>query len=140
VVLLDRFGQRALLYTVGSVANQSDERKSYKAVLHTPTGESTVEVAENEHIWDAAARQGVKLPATCHQGWCLTCAAELEQGTTDQQDSFAYFPEDREAHFALLCTGKPGSDLVIRTHQATAMRKHRLRHHLPSPSSFGLVP
>jgi ferredoxin len=113
---------------------------TYTAILHTPDGDHTIQVAANEHIWDAADRQGIRLPATCHQGWCLTCAARLEEGVTDQRDSFAFFPQDRDAHFALLCTGRPCSDLVICTHQATAMRKHRLRHALPSPGSAGLQP
>jgi hypothetical protein len=53
----------------------------------------------------------------------------------DQSDSNAYFPVDREAGFVLLCTGKPRSDLRISTHQAEAMRKHRLALKLPAPYS-----
>ncbi|HET8667154.1 MAG TPA: 2Fe-2S iron-sulfur cluster-binding protein [Terriglobales bacterium] len=118
-----------------------DGREFFTVTLVTPTGERDIRVASDEHIWDAAYAQGIKLPALCHQGWCLTCAAHMEgPGETDQSDSVAYFPEDRKAGFALLCTGKPRSDLRLRTHQAVEMRRHRLRSHLPAPYSTGLKP
>ena len=110
----------------------------FSVVLRTLTEDRTISVAEDEHIWDAASRQGVHLPALCHQGWCLTCAGRLEAGEVDQRDSVGYFPEDHEAGFVLLCTGRPLSDLRIRTHQASAMRRHRLALGLPSPYSTGL--
>jgi ferredoxin len=121
--------------------DHSDGRKFFDVTLLTPWGERRIRVAEDEHVWEAAAAQHVKLPALCHQGWCLTCAGHIEgPGKVDQKDSVVFFPQDREAGFALLCTGKPCSNLVIRTHQATEMRKHRLRNHLPSPISTGLKP
>jgi ferredoxin len=103
--------------------------------LVLPDGsEQRLTVRGDEHIWDAAWRAGIKLPALCHQGWCLTCAALREgAGCLDQSDSVAFYPQDGEAGFALLCTGKPCSDLRLKTHQARAMRRHRARLGLPSP-------
>lgn len=116
--------------------NQAHSERVYNVTLIMPTGERTVQVRADEHIWDAAARQGIKLPALCHQGHCLTCAGRLEApGRVDQSDSEAYFPEDREAGYVLLCTGEPCSDLRIRTHQQLEMRQHRLELGLPSPYS-----
>ncbi len=114
--------------------SQPEDEREYSITLLTPTGEHTIRVRANEHIWDAAARQGIRLPALCHQGYCLTCAGRLEgAGEVDQSDSEAYFPQDREAGYVLLCTGRPRSDLRIRTHQQYAMRKHRTLLQLPSP-------
>jgi hypothetical protein len=50
-------------------------------------------------------------------------------------DAVTYFPEDREAGFVLLCTGKPRSALRIRTHQANEMRQFRRQKKLPAPYS-----
>ncbi len=114
--------------------------KTFRVDLLTPAGEKTISVRADEHIWDAAWRQGIRLPALCHQGWCLTCAGKVVNGGEfDQRDSREFFPEDRENGFVLLCTARPCSDLVIRTHQATALRKLRLRLGLPSPYSSGLT-
>jgi ferredoxin len=67
----------------------------------------------------------------------LTCAGRLENGgELDQSDSLVYLPEDREAGFVLLCTGKPRSDLGIRTHQAKNMREFRKQRKLIAPYSW----
>src|SRR5581483_1771302 len=52
----------------------------FKVTLITPEGERTITVGSEEHIWDAANAVGIKLPALCHQGRCLTCAGRLEDG------------------------------------------------------------
>ena len=109
---------------------------SYSVTLITPSGEQTIRVGEEEHIWDAARAQGLTLPAICHQGRCLTCAGRLEKDAAaefDARDAGYYYPADREAGFILLCTSKPRSDLRIRTHQQHEMREFRKSKHLPAP-------
>jgi ferredoxin len=108
----------------------------FPVVLVLPDGERSIEVSRDGHIWDAAFAVGIVLPAMCHQGRCLSCAGRLEGGgEVDQSDSVTYFPEDREAGFVLLCTGKPRSALRIRTHQANEMRQFRRQKKLPAPYS-----
>jgi len=123
------------------VDKKENTSKLFTVRLLTPGGAKTIRVSDAKHIWDAAFDQGVTLPALCHQGWCLTCAGRIEgTGEVDQTDSLAYFPQDRNERYALLCTGKPCSDLTIRTEQAVAMRRNRLRNRLPAPYSQGLEP
>jgi len=110
--------------------------QSFEVTLITPTDEHKITVKTHEHIWDAAQRSGITLPAICHQGRCLTCAGRLlEPGQFDSSDAISYFPRDRDAGFILLCTAKPRSSLRIQTHMADAMRDHRLEHGLPAPYS-----
>lgn len=108
---------------------------NFEVFLRLPNNEEReIEVRPNEHIWDAAFNAGIVLPALCHQGRCLTCAGKLETpGDVDQSDSVSYYPQDQEAGFILLCTGKPRSALRIRTHQQTEMRAHRIQQGLPAP-------
>ena len=108
----------------------------FPVVLLLPEGERSIQVSRDGHIWDAAFAAGIVLPALCHQGRCLTCAGRLKgKGEVDQSDSVSYYPEDREAGFVLLCTGKPRSALRIRTHQQNEMRKFRRQKKLPAPYS-----
>ena len=108
----------------------------FEVTLDTPNGQHVIAVANTDHIWDAAQREGIALPAICHQGRCLTCAGQLAgPGEFDQNDAAAYFPQDREAGFLLLCTARPRSNLRIRTHMESAMRIHRLKCGLPAPYS-----
>ena len=112
------------------------EPKTWDVVLSLPDGERTLEVRSDQHIWDAALAAGIQLPALCHQGRCLTCAGRLlHGGEVDQSDSASYYPQDREAGFVLVCTGKVRSRLHILTHQQEAMREYRRRKGLPAPYS-----
>lgn len=115
--------------------SESREQRSFRVVLETPEGLRSLDCGPEEFVWDAAARNGVVLPAICHQGRCLTCAGRLLEGEVDQTASASYLPEDREAHFVLLCTATPLSDLRILTHQQDEMRAHRLENGLPAPYS-----
>ena len=114
----------------------NSEPNTFPVVLVLPNGAQSIQVSCDTHIWDAAFAAGIVLPAMCHQGRCLTCAGRLVGGgEVDQSDSVTYFPEDREAGFALLCTGKPRSALRIQTHQANQMRQFRRQKKLPAPYS-----
>src|SRR5260370_5547566 len=104
-------------------------------VVKTREGAITLDWGADGLQWNRASRQGIRLPAICHQGRCLTCAGKLIEGSVDQADADAYFAEDRAAGFVLLCRAKPLSDVRIRTHQEWEMRKHRLEHGLPAPYS-----
>ena len=80
-------------------------------------------------------------PACLPRGKTLSVLAGTErklenEGEFDQSDSLVYLPQDREAGFVLLCTGKPCSDLRIRTHQAKQMREFRKQKKLPAPYSW----
>jgi len=113
-----------------------DTSTKFEVTLVLPTDERTISVGTNEHIWDAALIAGIKLPALCHQGRCLTCAGRLlDGGLVDQSDSVSYYPADRDAGFVLLCTGKPLTALRILTNQQGKMREHRRLKGLPAPYS-----
>jgi ferredoxin len=110
-------------------------QRSFRVVLQTPQRLRSLDCQDDEYVWDAAARNGITLPAICHQGRCLTCAGRLLEGVVDQADAVAYFPEDSAGKFVLLCRAKPRSELRILTHQQWEMRAHRIAHKLPAPYS-----
>ena len=98
-----------------------------------PQDRACLLVGADEFLWQAAGRAGIELPSRCRIGWCLSCAARLlAPGEVDQSASRRYYPEDRAAGFVLTCTGRPRSHLRLLTHQAEAMRQHRLGHGLPA--------
>jgi ferredoxin len=107
--------------------------RSFQVILETPDGIRRLVCGEDEYLWDAAARQGIRLPSICFQGRCLTCAGKLVEGEVDQSAADSFFREDEEAGFVLLCRARPRSNVRIRTHQSDQMRAHRLAHGLPAP-------
>ena len=108
-------------------------RRIYRVALDTPDGLYILDCEEDEHILEAAAVNGVVLPAICHHGRCLTCAGRLLEGTVEQDHPDAYFTEDEAEGYVLLCRAVPRSDVRIRTHQQWEMRNHRIALGLPAP-------
>lgn len=109
------------------------EPATYQVTFLFPDRTVTVPVREDELILAAARRRGVELPSLCEQGWCITCAVQVLEGYVDQSASRRFYQADREAGFALICTGKPRSDLRLRPYATEAMRAFRVAHHLPVP-------
>jgi ferredoxin len=107
--------------------------RMHRVIIHTPHGTETLPVGEDQHVLDLARAAGLDLPFSCLQGWCLSCAARILQGEINQDDSRRYYEEDREDGFALLCTGRPRSDLEVESHARDAMRAARRKRGLPYP-------
>jgi len=107
--------------------------RRYPVTLTDGATDVTIEVGEDEYIWDAAQRFGLVLPSSCLIGWCVTCAGRLLSGEVDQTDALRYYPADRQAGFILLCTAKPRGALRILTRQKEACRENRQRLGLPTP-------
>jgi len=107
---------------------------SYSVELLLPDGATvTLDVAAGESVWDAAHRAGLRLPSSCLQGWCTTCAGRVLEGDFYPAEALRYYPQDRDAGFILLCTARPLGPMRIQTHQRDAMRAHRRRLGLPAP-------
>ena len=113
---------------------------SYQITFIHPDGSSYLStITGNQHILDIALAEGQDLPYSCLQGWCLSCAARILSGTVNQEDSHRFFEADRKDGFALLCTGKPESDLIIKTHQSEEMKLSRKKNKLPySKGKWGI--
>ena|SRR5438067_3067884 len=113
----------------------TNQDRNFRVILETPDGLRSIPCQAAEYILNAAAAEGVWLPAICRQGRCLTCAARLLEGAVEHDRPDSYFKEDETAGFILLCRAMPRSDLRICTHQESEMRAHRLAHELPAPYS-----
>ncbi len=70
---------------------------------------------ENQTILDACLRNGIWVPHACTHGTCATCKSKVVEGEVDfgLASNFALMDFEREEGYALLCTAKPKSDLVI---------------------------
>lgn len=78
---------------------------------------------ENESVLDAALRQGIVLPYSCHNGSCGTCKGRIVSGAVDygQYDPAALSDAERADGLALFCQARPLSDLVIRAQELGAV-------------------
>ena len=72
----------------------------------------TVEVAEDEGILGAGLQAGVSLAFDCRKGRCKTCMVRVD-GIIDQSDAWLISNEELAEGYALICVGKPRSDLRV---------------------------
>ena len=72
-------------------------------------------VADGETVLDAALRQGFEFPYSCGSGTCGTCMGKVIDGNFTYGDIEPYALDDAAEgeNFALFCSVKPTSDMVI---------------------------
>ena len=72
----------------------------------------TLEVGEDEAVLAAGLRAGLPLAYDCRKGRCKTCMVKVS-GIIDQTDAWLISNEELAEGFALICVGRPKSDLRV---------------------------
>ncbi|MDQ3446491.1 MAG: 2Fe-2S iron-sulfur cluster-binding protein, partial [Pseudomonadota bacterium] len=75
----------------------------------------------DETVLEAALRNGVGLPYGCKNGACGTCRGRLVEGQLVHRahSSSALSADDEAKGFALFCSSRPQSDIVIEARELT---------------------
>jgi ring-1,2-phenylacetyl-CoA epoxidase subunit PaaE len=74
--------------------------------------ESTVAMAPDERVLDAALRVRPELPYACKGGVCSTCRARLVRGEVRMARNYALEPAEVAAGYVLTCQSTPVSDAL----------------------------
>lgn len=73
----------------------------------------TLDVGEDEPIYDAALAKGIQLPIACKYGGCITCAAKMLSGKVRQPNATALNRRQSKVGYILLCVARPHAACVI---------------------------
>ncbi len=75
--------------------------------------ESTVAMAGDERVLDAALRVRSELPYACKGGVCSTCRARLVEGQVVMAHNYALEPDEVAAGYILTCQSSPVTDHLV---------------------------
>ena len=97
---------------------------TYKVTLINETEglNTTIDVAADQNILEAAEAIDLELPSSCCAGMCATCAGKLVSGSIAQTDQDFLDEAQQAAGFVLLCVAKATSDCTIYTHQQSSLQ------------------
>lgn len=77
--------------------------------------EHTAMIPDDQYILKSLEDQGIKLPFSCRNGACTTCAVRLVEGKIYQPEAMGLSSQLQEEGYSLLCVGYPRSDLKVET-------------------------
>ena len=91
--------------------------KTYKVTIRNKeTGKTYVEfVDSNEYILKEFEKRGFKLPFSCRNGCCTSCAVKIVSGKLDQTEAMGLSQPLKDEGYALLCVAKAIDDIEVET-------------------------
>ncbi len=85
----------------------------YTVEIHYEGNVTTLQVAEDQNILQAALDADVDIPHSCLAGVCTTCAGKIISGTVEQPDAMGVSSELQGDGYVLLCSAYPRSDIKL---------------------------
>ena len=91
--------------------------KTFKiTIINKETGKIYQErVSSKEYILKEFEKKGFKLPFSCRNGCCTSCAVKLLSGKLQQTEAMGLSQALKEEGYALLCVAKATSDIEVET-------------------------
>ena len=92
-------------------------KKTFKVTIkNKETGkEYQEEVNNEEYILHQFEKKGFKLPFSCRNGCCTSCAVKIISGKLNQPEAMGVSQALKEKGYALLCVAKASEDLEVET-------------------------
>ena len=103
----ERFGGKR------SVVKPSPDLTSTPAMVQFMRSNRTGHIPPGTTLLEAAERCEVRIPSSCRQGQCGTCAVKLLQGQVRMDVEDGLDPEQKSQGYVLTCVGRATSDVSL---------------------------
>ena len=94
------------------MADSDSAAASTTATILLDGRESTLKMARDERVLDAALRVRSELPYACKGGVCSTCRAKVVTGEVTMARNYALEPDELAAGYVLTCQSSPLTDTL----------------------------
>ena len=90
---------------------------THKVTIHYRQENRTIssEIADGESIFAHFESLGEKLPFSCRNGCCTTCAVKIISGQMDQSAGIGLSHEMQKKGYGLLCIARASGPLTVET-------------------------
>ena len=91
--------------------------KTYKVTIRNKETGKTYEeyIDSKEYILKAFEKKGFKLPFSCRNGCCTSCAVKIIAGNLEQPEAMGVSQELKDKGYALLCVARVIEDIEVET-------------------------
>ena len=91
--------------------------KTYKVTIRNKeTGKTYVEFVDSKnYILKEFEKKGFKLPFSCRNGCCTSCAVKIVSGKLNQNEAMGLSQPLKDEGYALLCVAKAIEDIELET-------------------------
>ena len=72
-------------------------------------------VSSDDYILQQYEKKGFKLPFSCRNGCCTSCAVKIVSGKLEQPEAMGVSQALKDKGYALLCVAKPLEDIEVET-------------------------
>ncbi len=92
-------------------------KKTYKVTIKNKlTGEVfSEEIGNQDYILKEFEKKGIKLPFSCRNGCCTSCAVKIISGSLEQKEAMGISQSLKNDGYALICVAKVMEDLEVIT-------------------------
>ena len=91
--------------------------KTYKVTIRNKeTGKVYQEnISDKEYILKEFEKKGLRLPFSCRNGCCTSCAVKIISGKLEQPEAMGVSQDLKDKGYALLCVAKVIEDIEVET-------------------------
>ena len=92
-------------------------KKTFKVTIRNKeTGKVYQEnISDNEYILKEFEKKGLRLPFSCRNGCCTSCAVKIVSGKLEQPEAMGVSQDLNDKGYALLCVAKVIEDIEVET-------------------------